>query len=379
MSFDFNVFFKAVKLSFTKRPLTFRRVWVMSIFLTAYPITTILVRLGMLIDNIFFPGYRNQKVKEPFFIMGNPRSGTTFMQTTFALDEETFTHLTLYDILIPSISVRKFIKLLEKIDNFIFRGILAKGVHKIEGFIFHGIGNIHPMALRRPEEDAILIHTFISAMILLLFPFPEELGYILMIDNFDEKDKKKHIKFYEKSIKRHVYNSGGKKLLSKNTLLIGCAKTMIELFPDAKIVYIIRNPYEAIASLQSMMYTFWRLPAPEIEKNSPELRKVAEIAINMFKYANELTKELPPERLMVVKYEDFLSKPKEIVEKVYKWLGIEMSETFIKKLDEKLSEERKFKSKHKYSQDEFGITRKEIYEELKEIFEKYNWPSQLEE
>ncbi len=48
-------------------------------FFTLYVIKTITLSL----DAIFFPGFKNVEIKQPVFIIGHPRSGTTFMHKLF--------------------------------------------------------------------------------------------------------------------------------------------------------------------------------------------------------------------------------------------------------------------------------------------------------
>src|SRR5205807_8760539 len=50
------------------------------------PILTIL----WFIDELIFPFYRQTEIKNPVFIMSQPRSGTTFLLRTLSLDDQTF-------------------------------------------------------------------------------------------------------------------------------------------------------------------------------------------------------------------------------------------------------------------------------------------------
>ena len=40
----------------------------------------VIVSAGMALDNLFFPSLRRKRVEKPIVIVGNPRSGTTFLQ-----------------------------------------------------------------------------------------------------------------------------------------------------------------------------------------------------------------------------------------------------------------------------------------------------------
>jgi hypothetical protein len=374
MAFHWQTFTKALYLSFTKRPLTLKRFAVITVFLGFYPAATLLVRLGMALDNIFCRGYRKQPVNRPFFIIGNPRSGTTFMQSTLAIDRGNFAAITLFDILVPSVTIRRFLTFLGGLGGRCCREKISAVVRAIEGRVFRGFSDIHPLSLRSVEEDAVLVHTFASGMQYLLFPFVEELGHLAWFDRWPEAERKAHMKFYLNFVKRHLYHAGGgKRLLSKNTLLIGGIRSMREIFPDAKFVYIVRHPYESTASMLSMLWNFWRLPAPEIGRTDPEIRDLEKKTIATFKYAFEQVKSMPEEQLMTVKYEEFVKDPLVVVERIYNWLGLEIRADVKKKFAEKIGKERNFKSRHDYNWEDFGLDRDHIYDELKEMFVYFGW------
>jgi len=62
------------------------------------------------LDDIFFPGHKTQPIDKPLFILGNLRSGSTFLHRLLSRDSETFTSLTIWDIyLTPSVTQKKIV------------------------------------------------------------------------------------------------------------------------------------------------------------------------------------------------------------------------------------------------------------------------------
>jgi hypothetical protein len=73
-----------------------------------WPIGSLFVWLGLVMDDLLFPGYRKQKVERPLFILGNFRSGSTFLHRLLSRDRHNFTSLTTWDIyLCPSVTSKK--------------------------------------------------------------------------------------------------------------------------------------------------------------------------------------------------------------------------------------------------------------------------------
>jgi hypothetical protein len=82
-------------------------------------ILRILVSIGMALDFLFFPSVRRQKINKPIVIVGNPRSGTTFLQR-FLVNQKVGVGMQLWKMLYPSLTLQKifkpFLSLMEKIS-----------------------------------------------------------------------------------------------------------------------------------------------------------------------------------------------------------------------------------------------------------------------
>jgi hypothetical protein len=92
-----------------------------------------------------------------------------------------------------------------------------------------------------------------------------ELPYLGEIDFYwvDERtprQRKRLMRFYADCVRRQLYLNGADKIhLSKNPVFAGRVETLIEAFPDARIVVPMRNPYETIPSLLKLMKVSWGL------------------------------------------------------------------------------------------------------------------------
>ena len=77
-----------MNISYTKRLTTAYKIicttfgiYFKTIFIALFIfILRIFINFFMLLDNIFIPSIRKKKIKNPIIIVGNPRSGTTFLQ-----------------------------------------------------------------------------------------------------------------------------------------------------------------------------------------------------------------------------------------------------------------------------------------------------------
>jgi hypothetical protein len=77
------------------------------------------VAIGMALDHVFFPSLAKTKANRPIVLVGNPRTGTTFLQR-FLADEGFGSGMELFLMLYPSLLFQKILKpflpLLEKLS-----------------------------------------------------------------------------------------------------------------------------------------------------------------------------------------------------------------------------------------------------------------------
>ncbi len=107
LHYNYLAWFKAKG---THYRLTPKRILSLSVFLMIYIPAEIINWICFGLDEIFFPKYRQQEIKTPVFIIGNPRSGTTFTHRLIEKDTETFTAASSWELLFcPSIIQRKLI------------------------------------------------------------------------------------------------------------------------------------------------------------------------------------------------------------------------------------------------------------------------------
>ena len=88
------------------------------LFLLLYPLILIINRIFLFLDYILVPEFEKAKVKEPVFIMGVNRSGTTFFHKLISKSNQFSTSKT-WDLIIPSLSLRKFLSILSYALNLI--------------------------------------------------------------------------------------------------------------------------------------------------------------------------------------------------------------------------------------------------------------------
>lgn len=210
--------------------------------------------VGFALDELLFRGYRRVAVRAPVFIVGVPRSGTTYLQRCLA-EDPAFTTLTLWECLLaPSISERY-------LWTFLGRGLapLARWAGR---WRWSAMDQVHRLAWQEPEEDFLLMlyrgGCFLPA---LLCPGAERYWRLAFFDEaVPAPERRAMLDFYRRCLQRHLYFHGrDKRLLSKNPSFTPWLRDLRASFPDARFIACVRRPDEAVPSQLSALRPVLRL------------------------------------------------------------------------------------------------------------------------
>jgi hypothetical protein len=251
-------------------PLGLRRLLLLLILFPVYLMLQGLHWLGFLLDEILFRAYRDIEVKEPLFVTGIPRSGTTFIHRTLARDTSQFTSFTTWEALLaPSITERKIIRALAFVDKAVGRP-LHRLIHAMTRRLTGGFEHIHPVGLGAPEEDYLSLLPAGACFILVLaFPASRSLWQLGRFQEVPDEQRDIVVGFYKACLRKHLYVAGpGKRLLSKNAAFASWIPDLRSAFPDGRYLMCIREPRAALASQLSSLRPgvefFGTLPAAEV-------------------------------------------------------------------------------------------------------------------
>ena len=206
----------------------------------------------LFLDEVLFPGYRRTVIERPLFILGVPRSGTTFLHRSISEDTERFTSVRTWEVfLAPSIVQKKFWLGMGWLDARV--GHPGWRLIKwLEKKLFKSLEGVHDMDLEAAEEDYLLLLPMFSCFILFL-PFTES-RHIWQLARFDweanDRDRQRIMKFYRACLQKHMYVFGhNKRYLSKNAAFASWPMSLHQQFPDAEFVICMREPDKTVPSL----------------------------------------------------------------------------------------------------------------------------------
>ena len=252
--------------------------------------------------------------KDPVFILGHYRSGTTYLQKLMVSDKR-FGCLTNYDSLFPNTNLLMGKKIQPMIQFLL-------NTFKIKNPFFHN----SIVQLSDPaEEDDYLMNkaSAYSAYWGLVFPKCWRKWLNGSHQFMDQKYYNGWETEYMNTLKYATFKNKGKQLVLKSPPNTGRISKLLQLFPKAKFIYIYRNPFHMYFSIRNM----WReaiLKYYSLQNLSDE--ELDEIVFEHFSYLIEQYKKdknrIPEGNLVEISYEALKADSSDVIRKIYSKINL---------------------------------------------------------
>ncbi|MCD8166033.1 MAG: sulfotransferase [Bacteroides sp.] len=247
---------------------------------------------------------------DPVFILGHWRSGTTFVHNVFSCDDH-FGYNTTYQTVFPHLMMwgQPFFK-----KNISWLMPDKRPTDNME------------LAVDLPQEEEFALANMMAYTYYNFWFLPrsqrEYADKYLLFDDISDQELKTFEEVFIKLIKISLWNTKGTQFLSKNPPHTGRVKELVKMFPNAKFIYLMRNPYTVFESTRSFFTnTIQPLKLQDISAAEMEENILSIYAKLYHKY--EADKSLiPAGNLLEVKFEDFEADALGMTEHIYKTLDI---------------------------------------------------------
>lgn len=385
MHYNLRLFWRTFYRSFfdsknTPARLTKKRIIFLILFYVVWIPGTLLYQVFFWLDDILFPAHKTQPIEKPLFILGNLRSGSTFLHRLLSRDTETFTSLTTWDIyLAPSVTQKKITQFVARLDNKFLGGFLHRILYTFDRATL-GKFKIHPISFFQPEEDEnIHLHIWDGYFVTFLFPFMDEFPDYQHFDEALSPDHKRRImSFYKSMLQRHLYATGKKYFVAKNPAFSPKIETLAEFFPDARIIYLVRNPLDMLPSTVSWI-NYARRQFTDPEETWLYLDEIVDMTRHWYSHPLKYIDAHPSPRNLILSYDDLIQRPEAVLRAFFEQFGYPDQPDLDEIVDKAVKETLSFMSDHTYSYEEMGFTREQIIELYADIFERFGFDKREDE
>jgi hypothetical protein len=330
-----------------------------------------LVAIAMSLDWLFFPSLRRARANRPIVLVGNPRTGTTFLQR-FLADEGFGSGMELFLMLYPSLLLQKilrpFLPLLEKLSPARF--------HSTEA---------HETSLSSVETDDVgVLFRYLDGFFLY--------GFFLSFDDEDllpsmdprvRDTTERDFSWLETLWRRSLVLHHSERNVAKVFSLAVRLPRFLERFPEAQILYMARDPLAVIPSSMSLVigvldraFGFWSLP-DEVRKRWLDRMYHAWILLFSKFHEDWTSGAIDKSRVYVVRYDRMMMDFEGVMDEMCRFLGHPMTPELRATVKKRADKQRKYESEHKYDLAQFGLDEAQIRRDCAFFYDTFLPPLEL--
>ena len=340
--------------------------WISPIFTGLLLLTMrIIVSIGLFLDKIFISNIRKTKLKKPIIIVGNPRSGTTFLQR-YLIKSGLGVGSQLWQLIYPSILLQKIIKpilpILEKISPARHHSTIA---HKTS------LTSIETddVSLFFRHLDGFFLYGFILA-------FDDENQFKLFDPNIRNTTQRDY-DWFEKVWIRTTSKNRDLSYIGKLFSLSSTLPYFLKRFDDAKILYMIRDPLSVIPSGLSLVtgvldkkFNFWNLPE---EKRNQYITRLYNALVELLKRFHDdwVNGNIDKSKVFIVRYDKMMSDFDNLMDGIMDFVDFSPSKDLLKEIKSTAQKQRDYKSEHRYDLEKFGLSEEQIKGDCQFIYETF--------
>jgi hypothetical protein len=324
------------------------------------------------LDHLFFPGHRKQPIDRPIFIIGNPRSGTTFLHRLLlgAGDTAAFE---LWEMLFPAITARKLL------------GRVIPRLDKLSPARYHP-SDVHDTSLRGIETDDVMwfFRTLDGPFAWAYFlAWQDTWGSQLSrrefgIEGVTARAEERFFRYHEACWRRNLTLKRANRILAKTSMLTMRLDTLLRRYPDCRLVYVIRDPVEVIPSGMSLLasvlenaYDVWNRTNTEDQQRWIENLYGASCSMLTSFHDAHAAGRIPERNLCVVRYEDLIGNLEPTMARILDFVEVKPSAAFEEEVRAQGERQRSYTSRHAHSPDQFGLSPERIKSDLGFVYSAY--------
>jgi hypothetical protein len=257
------------------------------------------------------PSLEQTALPPPIFVVGWPRTGTTFLHTLLAQDpaSRTIPYWESFDPLPPEQGPDRRAA---KVDRMLAQ--LARFAPAYQA--------IHPMTGDAPEECvALFMNVFRTLQFDIQYRIPGYVEWLLA------QDAGVAYAGYRRQLAllQHHRPCGVRQVLKDPTHLVHL-EALLELFPDARVVYTHRDPAQAMSSLCSLYAHTRSIFSDDVDGRAIGAELMEGYWPRALDRAIELREKIPAERRTDVRYVDLVRDPLAAAAGLYSALGIDLED-----------------------------------------------------
>lgn len=268
----------------------------------------------MLLEYVVSLFRKKKEIVAPVFIIGHPRSGTTFLHNLISQDQQ-FYSPKLYEVLFPNYPTT-FGRVLKKLIAPIMPG--KRPQDNVE------------IGLDAPQEEEFAMASFAGISFINGFYFPKNFkqnfkSSVLFDSERVKRSWQKEFKKFAVKVKAKNHNQT---IVFKSPANIGRIEAILEMYPDAKFIHIYRSPEDTMRSTLNLFEEVIPQTSFQIVKSSTMIDNALYMYNQLFEAFFEQKKAIPEGQFYELSFEELKKRPYHAIASCYKELNIDLRDDY---------------------------------------------------
>lgn len=306
-----------------------------------------------------YPHITQIEIDDPLVIVGLPRTGTTMLQRTLAVDPR-FHSAAWWETRFPAPLADETLAVPAK------RIAQAKAEVELMAQVIPQILAIHPLdAMLCDEEFMLMEHSFMCAM----DAYVNVPSYTRWLDQQDQRpvytQLKKMLQFLQWQ-KAQRGEPAGQRWLLKAPQHLHTLHLLLDVFPKAQVILTHREPAQTIPSMASMAHTLWQMYSDNPDPKAAGEQWNSRMARGI-RHTLQVRDQQPAERFLDIHFADTVNQPMAVLEKIYAFANLPFTYKARADAQKWLGQNgREKRASHDYSLERFGLNEAQMTEDYKE-------------
>ena len=306
---------------------------------------TLCSRLRMERDRQLYPGIARQEIREPLFIVGLPRSGTTILQMLLAADPEHRSPL-MWEVMTPSPPTaadekRRIQRATQSSNSF--------------NWLAPAFRYVHAVGAELPQECVrLMTPTFMSDQFDTMYYVPSYRAW------FFQQDLRPAYEYHRRFLQHLQFRRAATRWILKAPTHMFAPPALLSVYPDALFVQTHRTPVDAMASVSSLVTILRSAFSDHVDAFAACREAIHYWSETMEKFLNERDR-FTSNRICDLEYDQICRDPIAAVGRIYNHFGWSLSQETERRMRAVVASQAQRQSgNHRYHLSQFGSSAEEV-------------------
>lgn len=306
---------------------------------------TLCARLQMERDRQQHPAITRQKIREPLFIVGLPRSGTSVLHRLLGADPQHRSPL-MWEVRAPSPPTR---------DDEKRRIQRARQSCNFFNWLVPTFRYVHTVGAEIPQECvSLMTPTFLSDQFDAMYYIPSYRTW------FFRQDLRPAYEYHRRFLQHLQFRQAARRWILKAPTHMFAVPALLSVYPDALFVQTHRTPVDAMASVSSLVTILRSAFSDAVDPFIVGREAIDYWSETMKKFLRERDR-LENNRIYDIQYDEIRHEPIRAVRRIYEYFGWQLSHETEQRMRVLIASQAKRQSaNHRYDLSQFGSSAEEV-------------------